>query len=384
MLGLAALAEAQFGAADASLGTEEAVGAVLIGSAVLIAAWSPAASVAVMALALSVPVLATAGLPGFGGVHLIASMLVVGYAAFRMSLRSGLWAYAVSVLVPALTIVARGEEPYEFIFYSLVLGPAWAVGSLLRRERGRSLQLQQLAAELRSEREQRAHVAVAAERTRISRELHDAVAHNVSVMTLQVGVVRRRLEARTDLAEEAQTLTQAEGSGRQAVDELRRIVGLVRGDEDESLSPLPSLGRIDELVRPVRATGAQVDVTVRGDVSTVPDAVDISAFRILQEAVTNCLRHAPGSRVRILVDVRSSEVALRVSDRGSSAGPRPRRPAGTGGYGLVTMRERATALGGTLSAGMGDEGFVVSATLPTTLPTSLARPLVDPVGTDAS
>ena len=366
------MVEAAYGAGDASLDPSEIAGAVMIGLAVLAAAWSSLASVAVMALALSAPVLVSAGLPDFGGVHLIAVMLVVGHAAFHLSTRVGLAAYAVSVISPALTIVAHGETPYEFLFYTLVLAPAWAVGSLLRRERRRSSELQRLAAELRVERERRELVAVAAERTRISRELHDAVAHNVSVMTLQVGVLRRRLEARPDLTVEAETLVQAETLGRQAVDELRRIVGLVQQGENAVLAPLPSLSRLDDLMQPVRGAGVRVDVSLLGDVASVPHAVDISAVRILQEAVTNCLRHAPGSPVELLVDIGPTEVSLMVRDYGAAA-PRTSSPPAHGGHGLVNMRERAAALGGTLVAGSAAPGYVVRATLPKTLPLTNGR-----------
>jgi signal transduction histidine kinase len=271
-------------------------------------------------------------------------MLLVGNAAYRLSRDRGLVGYGVAAVVPAVTIVVAGESVWEFLFYGLILAPAWVVGMLLRREQRRSAELAALARELRHEREKQAEVAVAAERTRISRELHDAVAHTVSVMTLQVGVVRRRLG--TGSVEE-ETLRGAETLGRQAVDELRRIVGLVREGESAALAPLPSLGQLDELVNQVRGTGTSVSVEVTGPVDEVPHAVDMSAYRIVQEGLTNALRHAPGSFVEVRVNVGPHEVEVSVEN-----GP-ARRPIPTsagGGHGLVGIRERVHVLGGTLTA----------------------------------
>jgi signal transduction histidine kinase len=304
------------------------------------------------------------GLPQVGGAQLIAYVLLVGNAAFRLPRRRGLLAYAVSALVPPAVIVVEGESMWEFVFFALILAPAWAVGFLLRRERDRSAELAALAAELRRERERQAEVAVAAERTRISRELHDAVAHTVSVMTLQVGVVRRRQEPGSV---EEETLRRAEGLGRQAVDELRRIVGIVREGESAELAPLPSLDLLDELVDQVRRTGADVTLRVDGPVGSVPRAVGMSAYRVAQEGLTNALRHAAGARVELCVAAAPGSVSVVVEN----GPPRPgaTAPVGEpqhGGHGLAGLRERVHVLGGTLSAGPTDAGgYRLAATLPT-------------------
>jgi signal transduction histidine kinase len=355
----ASLFEAAFGGQDAGLSPASVLISAGIGVACVVAWFSPLAGVVVNVLALGLPML-WGPLPLMGGAHLVATMLLVGYAAYRTDRRTGLAAYAGGALVPATTIVVAGQTVWEFLFYALILGPAWVVGFLLRREQERSAELGRLAEALRLEREKQAEVAVAAERTRISRELHDAVAHTVSVMTLQVGVVRRRLD---DGTVEEETLRGAESLGRQAVDELRRIVGLVREGEAPALAPLPSLAQIDELVAQVRSAGTEVSLDVRGDLSGVGHAVDMSAYRIVQEALTNALRHAPGAAVDVVVEVAGSAVEVAVGNGPASSAARPER--GGGGNGLPGMRERAHVLGGTLEAApRADGGFAVRAVLP--------------------
>ncbi len=341
----AALFEAGYGGPGAGLSTTNVITSLLTGAAVLLARWSPMGGVLLLAATIAVPPVVVDGLPPIGGAQLIATMLLVGNAAYRLSRTPGMVAFAILAVLPPATIVATGEPLWEFVFFALILAPAWVVGVLLRREQHRSAELAALAEELRHEREKQAEVAVTAERTRISRELHDAVAHTVSVMTLQVGVVRRRLG--TGSVEE-ETLRGAETLGRQAVDELRRIVGLVREGESAALAPLPSLSQLEELVVQVRGTGTSVALEVSGPMAEIPQAVDMSAYRIVQEGLTNALRHAPGSAITVRVDVTGADVELTVEN-----GP-ARKPVVTsarGGHGLAGIRERVHVLGGSLSAG---------------------------------
>jgi signal transduction histidine kinase len=346
----AALFEAGSGGPGAELTPLSVATALLTGLAVLVARWSPLGAVVLLAGVVAVPMLFVRDLPPSGGAQLIAWMLLVGNAAYRLPRRRGLGAYAVAALVPAVTIVVAGEAIWEFLFYGLILAPAWVVGVLLQREQRRSAELTALTEELRHEREKQAEVAVAAERTRISRELHDAVAHTVSVMTLQVGVVRRRLGTGTV---EEETLRGAETLGRQAVDELRRIVGLVREGESAALAPLPSLTRIDELVAQVRGTGTPVALEVSGSLDDVPQAVGMSAYRIVQEGLTNALRHAPGAPVEVRVSVDATGVELTVDN---GAARKPVHPTAAGGHGLVGIRERVHVIGGELSVGSTPDG----------------------------
>jgi signal transduction histidine kinase len=346
-----------------------------------LARWAPLGGLGIVVASVAVPVVFL-GLRT-GGAQLIATMLLVGHAAYRLQTRWSALGYLGAALASAAAIVVVGESVWEFLFYTLILGPAWVVGLLLRREQERSAELARLAAELDAERERHAEAAAAAERSRISRELHDAVAHSVSVMTLQVGVVRRRLH---DRPADEETLRRAELLGRQAVDELRRIVGLVREGEGVQLAPLPSLGQLEELLEQVRTTGTPVSHTVSGTPVPLPQALDMSAYRIVQEALTNALRHAPGAPVEVAVRYGSNDLALTVRngtphdghhaavDDHPEPGPAAAAGAGAGGNGVVGMHERVKLFGGRLEAGPSAAGgFEVSAWLPVHAAAGAAR-----------
>ena len=194
---------------------------------------------------------------------------------------------------------------WDTVFFPVVFYPARWAGRLVSRERERSAQLVELTALLDAQRETAAQAAAQEERTRIAREVHDAVAHSVSVMTLQIGGLRRQLgDVLTDRPQEYDVLLGLERLGRETVEELRSLVGILRepGHTDASTAPVPSLSRAEDLVADVRAAGLDVDLEVRGTPRELPRALDLSAYRILQEALTNVLRHAPGSRARVVVD----------------------------------------------------------------------------------
>jgi len=216
-------------------------------------------------------------------------------------------------------------------------------------------------------REQQAREAILEERVRIARELHDMVAHSVTVMVVQAGAVRRRLEA--DLPVDGDLLRGIESSGREAVGELRRTLGLLRGEGVDSAQPPVGLDRLDELVEQVRAAGLTVTLHQRptpGEKPPVPPAIDLSAYRIVQEALTNVLRHAGPVRVEVTVAFASDGLRLEVVNDG--------RPVvvGSGGQGLIGMRERATLFGGELTAEpRAKGGFAVRARLP--LPVAALR-----------
>ena len=200
--------------------------------------------------------------------------------------------------------------------------PARWAGRLVSRERERSAQLVELTALLDAQRETAAQAAAQEERTRIAREVHDAVAHSVSVMTLQIGGLRRQLgEALADRPQEREVLLGLERLGRETVEELRSLVGILRepGHTDSSTAPVPSLSRAEDVVADVRAAGLDVELEVRGTPLELPRALDLSAYRILQEALTNVLRHAPGSRARVLVDYARDAVDITVRDNGAGA-----------------------------------------------------------------
>jgi len=246
---------------------------------------------------------------------------------------------------------------------------AWLAGALVRVT---LLYRDQRAAT----REQQASRAVAEERNRIARELHDVVGHSVSVMTVQAAAVRRRLRADQEVEREA--LETVEGVGREAMAEMRRLVGVLREPDGEraSLEPSPGLGQVDRLAEQFRSSGLPVSVTVTGDPRELPGGVDLTAYRLLQEGLTNSLRHASGaSHAEVVIAYDPDAVRLEVVDdgpggRGSGADAGVRgSDAGLGaggGNGLVGMRERIAVYGGSLRAGpRADGGFELVAVLPT-------------------
>jgi len=287
--------------------------------------------------------------------QLIAQLVLVAYAGYRGPTRRAAVAAVAAAVIPPIALLLTGETSWEFVFFGVLVALGWSVGVLLRREQERSRRMAELAAELAAEREARERMVIDEERARISRELHDAVAHTVSVMTMQAGVVRRRL---SDRPVERDALAQVEELGRRSVEELRRVVGLLRPDESDGLGPAPSLRRLGDLVDSVRGAGLNVELTVTGDVADLPAALDMSAYRVTQEALTNVLKHAEASHATVHVDYRPDAVRVSISDNGTA------KPAAAPGHGLVGMRERVGVFGGELHAAPGTDGFEVVATFP--------------------
>jgi signal transduction histidine kinase len=343
-----------------------AVAAWLAGSFV-VAAWWP--SVGAVLVSCFYPLTALLDAPGPGGTGLIAVMLAMGYVGYAAPPRRSLVAVTVGVVVFVVTSWTVEGFSWDTVFFPAVFYPARWAGRLVSRERERSAQLVELTALLDAQRETAAQAAAQEERTRIAREVHDAVAHSVSVMTLQIGGLRRQLgDVLTDRPQEYDVLLGLERLGRETVEELRSLVGILRepGHTDTSTAPVPSLSRAQDLVADVRAAGLVVDLQVSGTPRELPRALDLSAYRILQEALTNVLRHAPGSRARVVVDYARDGVQLSVRDDGPRASGQPRLSTeAAGGHGIVSMRERAQMFGGTLEAGPVDGGFEVRAQLPT-------------------
>jgi signal transduction histidine kinase len=211
------------------------------------------------------------------------------------------------------------------------------------------------------ERELAARNAVEAERARIARELHDVVAHHMSVMVVQAGAARAVAETDPEAASEA--LRQIESSGRAGLAEMRRLLEILKaGQEGDGRAPQPGLAHLDELLRGMNATGLPVEAVVEGSARSLPPGVDLSAYRIVQEALTNSLKHAPGARARVLLRYEPEALVLEVADDGP--GP-PADENGSGGHGLIGMRERAQLFGGELWTGpRPGGGFLVRARLP--------------------
>jgi signal transduction histidine kinase len=245
---------------------------------------------------------------------------------------------------------------------TVIVGATWWFGDSVRMRRMRELQLAQRTAQLEHEREENARRAVLDERVRISRELHDVVAHHVSVMGIQAGAARRMLTKSPQQAEEA--LSAIEATSRTAVLELHRLLGFLRQESDTvELAPQPSLRQLDELIAQMRESGLPIEVRIEGEERPLAPSVDLSAYRIVQEALTNVLKHAGRARAAVTVRYGTEAVDIEIVDdgRGPTNGARPAE----GGKGLIGMRERVSLLGGSLSVGHHPGvGFSVRAHLP--------------------
>ena len=242
----------------------------------------------------------------------------------------------------------------------VVVGMPWLAGRALRERRERADELQELAAQLAQEREERAQLAVLDERNRIAREMHDVVAHSVSLMVVQAGAARRMLEADPDRSRAA--LLSTEETGRQALAELRRVLGLLRGSpEPVELEPQPGLAQLTPLVDRTRASGLDVQVASHGSPRDLPPGVDLAVYRVVQEALTNTVKHAGAARAVVDLHWEDDALLLSVVDDGAGA----QVPAQRSGHGLVGMRERVGAYGGELEAGpVSPTGFAVRARIP--------------------
>jgi signal transduction histidine kinase len=204
---------------------------------------------------------------------------------------------------------------------------------------------------------------VAAERVRIARELHDVIAHSVSLMGVQAGAVERVLERDPEHARES--LRSIQSTARESVGELRRLLGILRADQEPAgLAPQPGLSRLTALVDESRRAGVAAELTVEGEARPLPAGIELSAYRVVQEALTNVRKHAPGASTRVLLTYGSTELELLV--RSAAVAPSNGAASGPGtGHGLVGMRERVALYGGSLDAHPEPGGgFVVRARLP--------------------
>lgn len=238
---------------------------------------------------------------------------------------------------------------------------ALAVGAAVRELGFETDMLEARATQLERERDARAEEAIWEERARIARELHDVIGHSVSVMGIQAGAVRRRLTP--EQTEEREALVAVERVGRETVDEMRRLLGILRPDEHEALVSVPTLQRFHDLVADMRRSGLRVDFVADGDIDGLTPGRALAAFRIAQEALTNVLKHAPDADVRLTLRRSPAAVAVEVVDDGGSLDGASKEDGD--GHGLLGMRERVSLYGGTLEAGpRRDGGFEVSARIP--------------------
>jgi signal transduction histidine kinase len=242
----------------------------------------------------------------------------------------------------------------------LIMAAGWWLGDGARRRQEAVASARQRAAELEEAREELARRAVTEERLRIARELHDVVAHSMSIIAVQSGVGVHVLDSQPEEARKA--LAAVEATSRQALVEMRRLLGVLRQEAEPrgSLSPAPGLAELETLAAEVARAGVRVEVHIEGTPCELPAGLDLSAYRIVQEALTNVVRHAGPATARVAVRYSPGQVALEVVDDGRGPGAEDR-----GGHGLAGMRERAALYGGTLEAGpVPGGGFRVAATLP--------------------
>ncbi len=293
------------------------------------------------------------------GVFLVgmAASFLLGTLRDRRQALIGLVVVLGSVSVVVYNLPSHTASSYVFI--PALFGITWLAGVALHSREERAEAAEARAAQAEREREAAARIAVAEERARIARELHDVVAHSVSVMVLQVGAVRHKLPGA--LEDEADALRGVERTGRTALAEMRRLLGAMRREGDGAeLGPQPGLDSLNVLVAEVERAGLPVRVHVEGEPVPLAPALDLSAYRIVQEGLTNALKHAHASRADVTVRYAPEELRIEVRDDG-------RGPAGGDGrgHGLVGVSERVKIYGGQMSAGRSpDGGFVLDARLP--------------------
>ena len=286
--------------------------------------------------------------------------LLVAFAVAGMvsDLRSALAGAAIGYASASVIILVE-RPPVSGTWAILTFGAvSWALGRTLVERAQRAANLEERADRLAREQE----AALAGERARIARELHDVIAHSVSVMTVQAGAARLLLEE--DPARAREPLVSVEETGRQALAEMRRLLGILRADDQPAaLAPQPGVADIGALAEQLRAAGLPVDVVVDGEPRVLPPGIDVAAYRVVQEALTNALKHAGAARAEVSIRYGRSVLELSVVNDGHV------RINGRRGHGIVGMRERVALYGGEFHAGpRGEGGYAVRATLPLDTP----------------
>jgi signal transduction histidine kinase len=301
----------------------------------------------------------------------VASVYIAGLAASLLlgNLRDAFQArLGLAIAVASALIIVYNDPRHtagEFVFIPVLFAIAWLPGFALRERAARAEEAEERALHAERERESAARIAVAEERARIARELHDIVAHSMSVMVLQVGAVRHKLPQ--TLEEDRDALRDVEHTGRTALTEMRRLLGAMRHDgEDLELAPQPGLGSLDSLAEEVGRAGLPVRLHVDGERFPLPRAIDLSAYRIAQEGLTNSLKHAHASHADVTISYAPDELQIEVRDDGTGASTSDGL-----GHGLLGIRERVKIYGGEMTAGTAAEGGFV---LRTRLPISRDRP----------
>jgi signal transduction histidine kinase len=296
-------------------------------------------------------------------------LLVAMYSMGRWAGGRQAWLGAGVVVICIASFVTKdgANDASDVAFGIAFLGTPWGMGVALRVRRNREDQLEADAEQLRNSQEDSARRAVAAERARIARELHDVVSHAIAVTVLQARGGRKLVGV--DDAAVRRALDAIEDTNTAALGDMRRLLAVLRHTDDtglEGFTPQPSLARLEELVEQVRASGLPVDLRLSGEPRGVPPGVDLSAYRIVQEALTNVIKHAgAGARASVTVTYLPNQMSVAVCDDGHSPVGGAKETRRGEGIGLINIRERVAVVGGSVDAGPGpDGGFRVCAHLP--------------------
>jgi signal transduction histidine kinase len=315
---------------------------------------------ALIVMLVAVVLIGVVGEPDQSGFSLVLALLigvysVASYGAPRVAILALVTTLVGGLLYEWLTWV-RGDSVVDVVVPELLVFGAWIAGWEVNLLRARAAELSERTALLERAREHEARIAVAEERTRIARELHDVVSHSISIMGLHAAAARRAFGNNPPAAEES--LLIVERTSRRAQDEMKRMLGMLRQEGSRGdAAPIPELSRLPELIEQVQRTGINVSFDVTGEVRRLSQGLELSAYRIIQEALTNARRHG-GPNVRVSLVYRSSTLDLAIHDDGSGV-------AGelASGQGIIGMRERTSLHHGELYVGNENGGFVVKVRL---------------------
>ena len=299
----------------------------------------------------------------------LALYSLAAYGDHRLAVRAvAVWAclltvrlgYLIATSWPQVTISGLSDVVDDYV----LLAAAWTLGEGVRQRRVHAAELEDRAARLEREREEKARQAVIQERLRIARELHDVVAHSLSVIGVQAGAARLVLDADPDPTGVREAVAAIEATANQAMAEMRRALGILRATEPSgvALAPLPGLGQLPALRDQLRSAGLSVDLTVTGEPRPVATSIDLSLYRIVQEALTNALKHARATRAEVVVGYGAHDITVEVTDDGRGPPPSAARSQGAG---TIGMRERVTLFSGELQVGpRAQGGYAVRVCLP--------------------
>jgi signal transduction histidine kinase len=300
----------------------------------------------------------------------LALYSLAAYGDRRLAIRgAAVWALLLTVRLGYLLATTWPQvaitEVYDVVDDYVLLAAAWTLGEGVRQRRVHAAELEDRAARLERERDQKSRQAATQERLRIARELHDVVAHSLSVIGVQAGAARLVLDTDPDPRRAREAVAAIEATANQAMAEMRRALGILRDTERSgvALAPLPGLGQLPALLDQLRTAGLPVDLTVEGTPRPLASSIDLSLYRIVQEALTNALKHASATRAEVVVCYEPHDITVEVTDDGQ--GPPP-STARTQGAGTIGMQERVALFGGELQVGPRPQGgYAVHVCLPT-------------------